>query len=622
MIARRIGWACVLSALIAPFSMACAANGSPSAADGGVTSSRDTGAAIDVGLGVARPDSGVDAGAEADNSNPAAYASQCLDGLDQNGGDGVDCSDPSCSAAASCCVGASTTTCCTIAMPVSAYHFVCSTAPCDTLADFATFGDVGPIQTSDGAFSPESDHGTDSGGILARELDPRSSIVVVTATLGVPGHSDDVDAIGVGLVTSGASAHMVPLAAVVVSAARGQILLLLGESVAGAAMAPVDGMLHEYTISLDPMGTVTVTYEGGTLTASVPLPSEPVHAAFFGRATNPSSGTVLPARIGSLTISASGCDQPAALTRLGGVTLIDHTGAAMLDTAADPSLATDGTHTVLAFTASSMASTGSAIFVATREMDGAFHVRAPASGTQPILAPSSGESLESPALTFASGAWSMYGTRVHAGTRSIFVSVSSTADVLTLGAPQNIATPELTGDVSSPAPIPGSPGQLIVRHVASPSEPTGAHTELAMLTLGGAGATPTNMDFCGADSACVNGARAQTYLYAARTGTISFDADDVDDPAIVFYDHVYRLYYAGRLGSRWSIGMLIAADLGYWRAANDGAAVLAADGTGFDAVSVRGPAPLVEAGRVSLYYVGDDGDARTIALAQGGTVPN
>ena len=66
--------------------------------------------------------------------------------------------------------------------------------------------------------------------------------------------------------------------------------------------------------------------------------------------------------------------------------------------------------------------------------------------------------------------------------------------------------------------------------------------------------------------------------------------------------------------------MLIAADLHYWRQALDGDAILAADGDGLDAVSVRGPAPLVEDGHVSLYYVGSDGDVPTIALAQGGAV--
>ncbi len=624
--ARRIGGCALLAtALSVSFALACASPSSSGVdshrADGGITSFQDAGASVDVGPIAPQ----LDGGAEADRTDPGAYAAACLDGRDENHSGGVDCSDTSCQQAASCCVGSSRAGCCTIPGVAIDLHFVCSTGSCDTLSAFTTFGDVGPVRASDGAFVPESDHGGDSGAILASDLDPRASILSITASLGVPSHTADVDAVAIGLVSGGPSAHVVPLASIVVSAARGQVLLLLGEQVAGAATAPGDELLHDYTLTVDPTGLVTATGPGTSLTAMVTLPSAPVHAAFFGRASNPGSSTTgLPARIGSLRVSSTGCDQPAALTRMGAITIIDHTGAAILSTASDPSLASNATSTVLAFTAATMSGSATAIFVATRESDGAYHVRAPSTGTQPLLAPPAGDAFESPALVFdtVAGTWSLFGTRVHAGARSIFVATSSSADVLSLGAPTNIHV-DLTGDVSSPAPVPQDPSRLVVRHVADPTGDVGARTAelvLLMLDAGSAVATPMAGGVCGADSSCLGGARAQTHLYAARTMTISFDADDVNDPAIVLYDHVYRLYYAGRLGSRWSIGMLIAADLGYWRAATDGTPILAPTGNGLDAVSVRDPAPLVEDGRLSLYYVGDDGDARTIALAAGSAI--
>lgn len=620
---RRIGWALGATLLAAPLAMACSASGAPSAADGGITSTTDAALSRDAG---AIPDLGAvpmsDAGAEGDLTDPGAYASRCLDGVDQNRGDGVDCSDPSCTAAPSCCVGVSSLACCTGPGTTVDLDFACTTGTCATLAGFTTFGDVGPVPTSDGAFAPESDHGTDSGAILDRVLDPRAAMISITAGLAVPATTTEIDAVAVGLVTGGPSAHVVPLAAVVVSAARQEVLLLLGEAVAARAPAPTDGALHDYTLTLDPTGTVTATAGTMTLSATVSLPAAPVRAAFFGRSTNPGSlGGALPARVGSLHVATRGCDQPGALTRLGPITIVDHTTAALLATAADPSLATAGAHTYLAFSAATMGGATSAIFLAERESDGAFHVRAPAGGTQPILLPPSGESYESPALVSDGAGWRLYATHAHDGTRSIITSSTTSADVLTLGAPTAVSIPVLTGDVSSPAPVPGDPSSLVVRHVPLATETTAATPELVLLELGSTGATATpSAGVCGADSSCDGGARMQTHLYAARTATISFDADDVDDPAIVFYDHVYRLYYAGRLGSRWSIGMLIAADLGYWRAANEGAPLLAADGSGFDAVSVRSPAPLVEGGHLGLYYVGQDGDSRTIALAQGADV--
>ena len=234
---------------------------------------------------------------------------------------------------------------------------------------------------------------------------------------------------------------------------------------------------------------------------------------------------------------------------------------------------------------------------------------------------SASDGYESPALAYAAGQWFLYATRVHDGARSI-VLATSTTDVLSFGAPAPIAASGVSGELSAPAPIPGDPMLLVARRQPPPmaDETTQSPPELVLLSLDAGGANAAAAPVCSADSSCDGGARGQTHLYTARTTTIRFDADDVDDPAVVLYDHVYRLYYAGRLGSRWSIGMLIAADLHYWRPALDGDAILAADGDGLDAVSVRGPAPLVEDGHVSLYYVGSDGDVPTIALAQGGAV--
>ena len=629
--AQHVGWALSAIGLCLPFSLACSANAS-STSDGGSTitrndggpvadaSSRDAGA---IGLTDALSPASPDAGAESDRSDPGAFAAGCLDGMDENRANGVDCSDPSCSGAASCCVGVSSTACCATESVVTDLHFVCGTGTCSDLTGLTAFGDVGPVVTADGAYAPESDHGTDSGAISGATVDPRAAVVTLTAQLAIPSHTSEVDAVAIGLVAGGPSAHVVPLAALVVSASRQRVLLLLGETVAGSAPAPTDGALHDYTMRVEPSGRVTATADGISLVAMVPLPTTPLHAAFFGRATNPGTlASGLPARIGSLRVTTSDCDQPAALTRLGPVSIVDHTSTVRLDTATDPSLASDGTTTALAFAAASTTTSTRAIFVATREADGAFHVRQPATGTQPILVGARGDGYESPALAYAAGQWFLYATRVHAGARSIALATSTT-DALSFGAPAPIAASGVTGELSSPAPVPGDPMLVIARRQPPPMADvtTQGPPELVLLSLDTGGTNAAAAPVCGADSSCADGARAETHLYTARTTTIRFDADDVDDPAIVLYDHVYRLYYAGRLGSRWSIGMLIAADLHYWRAALDGDAILAADGDGFDAVSVRGPAPLVEDGHVSLYYVGNDGDVATIALAQGGAVP-
>lgn len=624
---RYGGWALLTAAPGLALSLACAASDARGGRTDGESTDRDAAAPsyADAGStdgGAAAFDSGFTGGPpEADPSDATNFAAACLDGRDQNGIGGLDCADPSCVTAPSCCIGSSEPRCCTHPDLSVTVSFACGAASCDDLTRFVPFGNVGPIPASDGAYAPVSDDGADSGAFLPEGIDPRATSVTIVASLAVPPTSASVDAIGVGIFEGAPSAHLVPAAALVVSASRRQILLLLGDSVAASAPAPTDGGLHEYTLTIGPTGLVAVSGAGASLSARVALPTGPVHAGFFGRATNPGAAEQ-PARIGALSIETRGCDQPTALDRLGGITLVDETNSALLATASDPSLATDGATTALAFTATSMLDpTHTGIFVATRQADGSFHVQPPSVGTQPLLRPASGEHLVGPEIgATTDGRWVVYAARVHAdGSRSLIVATSADGDPRTLGAPIDVVIPEPAGDFDSPALVPSHPDRLIARHVPASSELSGPTSELVLLEITeGSGTAAQAGGLCGADSSCGDGVRTERTLYAARTATIAFDADEVSDPAIVFYDHVYRLYYAGRLGSRWSIGMIVTVDLGYWRVSNDGLPVLAPDGEGEDAVSVRGPAPLLEDGHLSLYYVGSDGERSTLMRARGG----
>ncbi len=622
------GWALLASAPTLALTLACSASASRDGGDARAPA-QDAGTflpddASGPDAGSTGFDGGIGAPPEADPSDGPAFASACLDGRDQNGVGGLDCADVSCAHAPSCCIGSSDPACCTHPGLSVTLSFACGAGPCDDLARFTAFGNVGPIPARDGTYVPVSDDGADSGAFLDDAIDPRASVVTLGASIAVPNGSVGIDAIGIGLFEGPASAHVVPVAALVVSASRGEILLLLGDSIAGAAPAPTDGIAHDYTLTVGPTGTVTATGGGASLSTQVTLPTGSTHAGFFGRATNPGAGE-LPARIGSFSVGVSACDQPTALERVGAITIIDETNSAMLDTASEPSIATDGTTTALAFTATSMLDpTHPGIFVATRQTDGTFHVQAPGVGAQPLLAPAPGEQLSGPALgATADGRWILYAARVHAdGSRSLVVATSSDASPLSLGSISDLVISGQTGDFSAPAIVPGHSDRLVARHVPGGAELTSRTPELVLLVVTpGAGTAAQAGGLCGADSSCADGVRSEQTVYAARATSVAFDADDVSDPAIVFYDHVYRLYYAGRLGSRWSIGMLVTVDLGYWRVANEGRPILAADGEGEDAVSVRAPAPFVEDGQLWLYYVGSDGDRSTLLRARGGVAP-
>jgi len=79
-------------------------------------------------------------------------------------------------------------------------------------------------------------------------------------------------------------------------------------------------------------------------------------------------------------------------------------------------------------------------------------------------------------------------------------------------------------------------------------------------------------------------------------------------------DGLFRLYYAGRRGTRWSVGLLVSPDLETWFPVG---AVLSPDEEGLDAIAVRGPGPFVAAdGRVGLYYRASDGVLTSLGLAR------
>lgn len=92
-----------------------------------------------------------------------------------------------------------------------------------------------------------------------------------------------------------------------------------------------------------------------------------------------------------------------------------------------------------------------------------------------------------------------------------------------------------------------------------------------------------------------------------------FERDEVADPAVVHAGGLYRLYFAGRQGTRWTIALMVSPDLSNWY---DVGPVLSPDDEGYDALAVRGPAPYVNTGdRVSLYYVASDGVLPVLGLA-------
>lgn len=618
----RAPWLIVALALVAlPPTLGCGGAERSGAEDAGARG--DAGAASDAGpsLCIDCPDGaaggdGGSAGREGPADDPAAFANACLDGRDQNGDAQLDCDDSSCAGAPSCCVGSITDACCTGTIaPIDLTFTGCDAAGCAALDGLVQFGSPGPVAV-DHAIAPVADTAADSGAISLVDVDPRASLVTLEASIAIPSSTSAIDAVAFGLTASTtASARVSPVIAVVVSASRGDVTLQVGGEIVGTFAAPTDGAYYPYTLTIGPSGDAHVSGPGGTLDAHVALPAQALHAIVYGRATNPgSTPATFPARIASLAVHQRGCDSPTALARGSDpISIVDHTSSALLAGATAPSVATLGTDALLAFAAPSMAGSPLAIFIATRHPDGTFHVESNPPVVQPVLAGSTGESLTDPVLRDEGTYWTLFATLVSGGASQLVVSTGGADHSLVFGPFTTISVTELSGDFDAPTPIPGTPTMLIARHG------TGAESELVLLALSdtASGAYAPEADICGADDTCATDARTARRIHAARLTTLAFDADEVRSPSLVVVNHVYRLYYAGRRGSRWSIGMLIAADLGFWRSANGGLPVLDADGTGFDAVSVMEPSAVAIDGELSLFYVGSNGVDTAIGVSHG-----
>lgn len=96
----------------------------------------------------------------------------------------------------------------------------------------------------------------------------------------------------------------------------------------------------------------------------------------------------------------------------------------------------------------------------------------------------------------------------------------------------------------------------------------------------------------------------------------TFDRDEVAEPSLHEQNRAFHVYYAGKRGSRWGIGLLTSDDLVHWRAVGDGAAMLAHDGSGFDGFGLAGPDAVFADGEVTLVYTGLAESGRALGIAK------
>ncbi|MGF1470001.1 MAG: hypothetical protein ACFCGT_28095 [Sandaracinaceae bacterium] len=567
-------------------------------------------AAPDLGRGV------VDGGKATDAAVPVPLteyderfggAFLCFDGLDNDANTQLDCQDPSCRAnVPACCVGVSSAECCARepagALPDLAGCSGDATA-CAALQDLVVIGPSPRIvarPTGGRVLRPGSGE-ADSGLVLPGTFDLRAGAVEIRASLVAPESTCEecLDAMAVALVPAEPSdGRLPPALAVALRGSDGVLSLVLRGDVVQRWAVPTGGAV-DLVIRARPdrTATVAVLRPGGAivpLAEGLPMASpDRVRVATYGRSDR---GDEDGAAVEALSAEVERCDMPDALSRTSDTVLPapglrpwgdDRTRIA------EASVFRDGERTRMAV------AVDREIYLAEAVDDGFEPHDLPSLadldaewaedgvGDPNVLMEPTGE-----LVLYFTGRLGDRGTVARAPYDADRDAFDGSAAEVVL-APQDHPGVRAFED---PSVVRRSDGTLLM--ALRVVEESGAH-RIAVLRSAD-GTFPDLGDAVREPSGAFGG----------------FDRDEVSGPELVSSGGVLRLYYAGRRGTRWGIGLMVSDDLTGWL---DLGEILGPGQTGFDALGVLDPAPCVDGGEVTLFYTGFDGTRSRIGAARPAT---
>lgn len=563
--------------------------------------------ACDAAIGVdLPPDAGADAMGPALQDGglamPGEWDELCYDEVDNDLNGATDCDEASCQANVVCCVGSARGECCDPSGTTSTLSFGCAEGPasdCVTSDPAPTFFGAATPLIEDGALVPNG--GAGHGGVVLREIDPRATNIVFDATIEVPEMrcgTDCVDGAGIALLDEvpqpGAPAFV--RFGVLVSGSREEVVVLLGDE--PIARAPIEVGASGYRIELDVAGGA-VAFAGESELARVSdldLPSRAV-LAIFGRTQNrgPNEDAI---RVRAASVTTRSCDAPAALARSPAPVLPWSGTTWDPRDVRRPSVVTydDGAPRALMAYAH-----GGQIHLAGRTAFGEFRAASGDPSPPALSLPAEIVEARDPWLLVHQARFVLFFTGLDAdGRSSVFKATGHADHTQSFGAPAEVLDPAAHGYDA----IDG----------ASVRIGDGVWTMVARVHLGD---EHLFVRFESADEGLTWALAGSPLRAPRRDDLFAFDRDELASPALVQHlDErgrlIERLYYAGRRGTAWRIGLLVSSDGERWRAVGP---VLEPSAGGFDALGVMDPAPIVEADQLRLYYAGTDGTRIRIGMA-------
>lgn len=539
-----------------------------------------------------------------------------------------DCNDAACERVRSCRIGSGQL--CTAASTVNVFDGACDgeqlTSLCIGVAG-DVFGSPRPWVAGGGVHPGGRDF--DSGFYLDAPSPLRSERLKLEGTFAAPLCADTATcaenvAFGVtDRMAFDATTRVRAAAALEYRAARNEVALLIEDvTVFRHAYEPAKAT---WALELTPDGRAHVWNGEVELDDFAYAPRGGLRVVVFGRNSNHGYPDSSGARLSGFTSTTSACDIPDAWMERGEVSFTLATGGS-------PYAARRPASATVATGPGSAANPAQRRWIAFDEVDedgeghifGAFETSAGLSEFKlgheivaPLLSPSPGHqaaSVRDPELAYSPGdrPWHLYYTAEDAEGR------------LTIG---HAAGPTVTDLSADAAPLIDPAGWHDLEALEMPTIATaadgrrvivvratitdGSHRLVGFVEYLG-GADPQ----AGTEFERITGGLGDL---TARDGTGShggFDADEIAQPSLINWDGAFHLYYAGRRGTRWGIGLLASDNFLTFRVVTPTTPILSGDDAGFDALGVRGADIEIVDGLAVAIYEGTDGSSSGIGFAQ------
>jgi hypothetical protein len=574
--------------------------------------------------------------------------SACLDFEDNNGDGLFDCDEPQCQSPtvnAACCVGSTAPACCIHREDVVVMEADCAGAPCLRAGDTtlsATNGRVvagGDLPTGcdvppESGFAPFGSVGSHGFMVLPQHVDPAAARIRIEGRIGAADvGGSDVAAAGFGLFTEqGIGSVARPLVAVVASATSDDVRVIVGDRVIRTEALGLGGCARSlrYAIDLSPDGTFRVerraptesTWDATAVATGSYDVLRDARVAMFGQQPNPDGAPVT--WVSELAVIQEGCDvlaparAPAPTVAAGAAD--DVTGIAVF-----PRDGTGGYEALL--------TSGDQIhWLSVQRASGGLVSTAPGDpfgdNIQPMW-PGYGRFQDIEVLHHA-GAHRVFLAAAAAGSETFEIVETTYTPSITAGAPgvlgssvnRVLSASDFGASGGSPAVSVDGPTAAVVSIagrggvvLAARVRYADGHSEIRI-----APALPDSADFespTGVVGRDASGVTTNGLVHASQgLDAEAFDRDEVADPSLVVINGVARVLYAGRRGTRWSIGSVVASPDFTHFAPVDDAPLLTPSASGFDALGVSEPI-LVRRDDVDwLYFAGSDGARRGVGVAR------